>query len=224
MGIGDTYQRLRAEIPAGVSIVLAAKTRAPEELAEAIDAGATDLGHNYVQEAAQMHAALGERARQVRWHMIGNLQTNKINKALQCCDVIQTVDSLQKGEDIAARAARAGRTVPVYVEVNIGREESKAGVAPLQDSLEQLVGALARLDGIAVAGLMTMGPMTGDPEDSRPHFRTTRELFERLQAARIAGAALKTLSMGMSDSYRVAIQEGATMVRLGTIVFGARQR
>ena len=140
MSIADIYQRLRSEIPAHVTIVPAAKTRSVQEMLEVIEAGATDLGHNYVQEAELARQALGSAAQRVRWHLIGHLQTNKINKALQVFDVFQTVDSLETARAIDARAARLDRVVPIYIEVNSAVEESKSGVAP---ELETLAG-LAR--------------------------------------------------------------------------------
>ncbi len=222
MSIAENYLKIRREIPDTVTIVLAGKTRTPQEILEAVEAGATDIGHNYVQEAEQMCRDLGEQANRITRHMIGPLQTNKINKALHLFDVIQTVDSLEKARAISLRAEKAGKTMPVYIEINIGNEAAKSGVAPDMGTLEVLVAEMAKLKHMQVTGLMTMGPLTGDPEDSRPHFRKTRQLFESLQTLAVPGITMETLSMGMSDSYRVAIEEGATMVRLGTVVFGAR--
>ena len=228
MSIAERYRDLRAAIPPEVTLVLAAKTRTPDEVAEAIEAGATDIGHNYVQEAAAMREALGELARKVRWHLIGHLQSNKIGKALPLFDMIQTIDGAKRARALDRRAERDGRSrVPVLVEVNIGDEEAKAGVrerdgAALETAVLDLVGELARLAHVRVAGLMTMGPLFGDPEDARPYFRLARAIFERLRAEPIPGLAeMSVLSMGMTDSWRVAIEEGSTMVRLGTAVFGS---
>jgi len=224
MSIGDNYRRLRREVPGHVTIVLAAKTRTPQEVLEALEAGATDIGENYVQEAGHLYTALGEKARSVTWHMIGELQKNKINRALQVFDVIQTVDSLEKAEAINSRAERAGTLLKVYVEVNIGSEPSKSGVVPGSDAVESLVENITQLRHLSIDGIMTMGPLTGDPENSRPYFREARKIFDRINARGLPGVSLTTLSMGMSNSYRVAIEEGATMIRLGTIVFGTRRR
>ena len=222
MSIAENYQKIREEIPADVTIVLAAKTRSPEEVVEVIEAGATDIGENYVQEAEKMYEALGEKAKHVRWHMIGSLQTNKINKALKMFDVFQTVDSLEKAQAVDRRAARIEKILPVYLEVNIGGEGSKSGMPPEYEHIEQLVREVSTLEHIKIEGLMTMGPISYDPEESRPYFRETKKIFDEIQSLQIPNVDMQILSMGMSSSYKVAIEEGANMVRLGTIIFGAR--
>lgn len=222
MSITEKYQQLRAEIPEYVAIVLAAKTRTAEEVAEAIAAGATDIGENYVQEAEKIYYALGAQAKLVRWHSIGAIQTNKINKALEIFDVFQTVDSLKHAQALNTRAARIEKMLPVYIEVNIGAESSKAGLPPEYEQLEHLVREMAQLEYLKAEGLMTMGPLSEDPEASRPYFRAAKIMFDQLRALDIPNVNMHVLSMGMSASYQVAIEEGATMVRLGTIVFGNR--
>lgn len=224
MSTTENYQRIRKEIPDYITIILAGKTRTKEEISEAIVAGATDIGENYVQEAEKMYNALEEKAKKVRWHMIGHLQTNKINKALQIFDVIQTVDSYEKAQAIDRRAETAGKSViPVYIEINIGSEMTKAGVKPEYALIEKLVKDISELEHITIEGLMTMGPRFGNPEDSRAYFRKTKEMYERIRALNLPNVDLKTLSMGMSNSYKVAIEEGSNMIRLGTIVFGERK-
>lgn len=222
MSIADIYARLRSEIPEHVTIVPAAKTRSVQEMLEVIEAGATDLGHNYVQEAEQARAALGDAAGKVRWHLIGHLQTNKINKALQVFDFFQTIDSLEKACALDMRAARLDRVVPVYIEINSASEASKSGIAPEFEMLEALARGVCSLKQLRLEGLMTMGPLGADEAEVRMAFKKTRHLFDRLQEVDLPGACLKTLSMGMTDSYLMAIEEGATMVRPGTIVFGSR--
>ena len=222
MSIAETYQRLRSEIPEHVTIVPAAKTRSVQEMLELIEAGATDLGHNYVQEAEQARAALGDAALRVRWHLIGHLQTNKINKALQVFDVFQTIDSLDKARAIDVRAARLDRIVPVYIEINSASEVSKSGIAPEFEILESLARNMCSLTHVRLGGLMTMGPLGADEAEVRGAFKKTRQLFDRLRELDLPGACIETLSMGMSDSYMIAIEEGATLVRPGTIVFGSR--
>lgn len=228
MGIAENYHRLREKIPDNVTIVLAAKTRTVEEIVEAIEAGTTDIGQNYVQEAAAMHKALGSRAKDVTWHMIGHLQTNKINRALPVFDVIQTVDSLDKAIAIDKRVEAAGKSImPVYIEINIGNEDSKAGInpeehEPFEDYMEGLVVNMSGLAHLRLAGLMTMGPRFGNPEDTRPYFSRTRKVFERLKALALPNVDMRYLSMGMTNSYRIAIEEGSNMVRIGTAVFGER--
>jgi len=222
MEIAQKYQKIRREIPAHVTIVLAAKTRTVEEVQTVIAAGATDIGENYLQEAEQKVAALGETAKKVRWHMIGDLQKNKINRALNIFDLVQTISSFERAEALNRRAAKAGRKVPVYIEINTGKETAKKGIDPDREEIANLVIKMSSLEQISVEGLMTMGPMTGDPEDSRPYFRKAKNIFDHIRSRHIPGVALETLSMGMSDTYRVAIEEGSNMVRLGTVVFGRR--
>ncbi len=223
MSIAQRYQKIRKEIPDEVTIVLAGKTRTREEIEEVIEAGATEIGENYVQEAERMHSSLGEKAGEITWHMIGSLQKNKINKALQIFDVIQTVGSLHQAADIGERAGRTGRIMPVYIEINIGSEFTKAGVEPEYEVIENLSREISGLENLRLEGLMTMGPRSGNPEDLRPCFRRTRDIFERIRDCNLPGVNMKTLSMGMSNSYRVAIEEGANMIRLGTIIFGERE-
>lgn len=220
MTIKERYERIRKEVPPQVTIVLACKTRTPEEVEQAIDAGAADMGENYVQGCETMRAALGEKASNVRWHMIGHLQKNKINKALGLFDVIQTVDSLEKAAAIDKRARAAGiKNVPVYIEINIGSEITKDGVKPEYEIIENLVKQISKMGNLTAEGLMTMGPRSGNMEDVRPYFRKTKEIFDRIKSLGLPGTDMKTLSMGMSNSYKTAIEEGSNMIRLGTIIF-----
>ena len=227
--ISTNYAKLREEIPKNVTIVLSVKTRTVEQIEEAIDAEVTDIGQNYVQEGGQMHSALQKKAAKVRWHMIGHLQTNKINKALRIFDVIQTVDSLEKAAAIDKRAERARKKiVPVYVEINIGSEFSKAGIKPAEHEpfegyMENLIRDMSRFEHLRVEGLMTMGPRFGNPEDVRPYFRRTRRIFEKIKALDLPNVDMKYLSMGMTNSYMIAIEEGSNMIRIGTAIFGERK-
>jgi len=229
MSITENYARLREEISDDVTIVLSAKTRTVEQIEKAIDAGVTDIGENYVQEAGEIYSSLRKKAGKVRWHMIGHLQTNKINKALRIFDVIQTVDSLEKAAAIDKRGEKARKKiVPVYIEINIGSEFSKAGIKPADhepfgEYIEKLVRDMSKLEHITVEGLMTMGPRSGNPEDVRPYFRKTRKIFEKIKALDLPNVNMKYLSMGMSNSYGVAIEEGSNMVRIGTAIFGKRK-
>ncbi len=224
MSITGNYQRIRKEIPDNVTIILASKTRTPEEITEVIKAGATDIGENYVQEAEQMYNCLGGKAKKVRWHMIGALQKNKINKALLIFDVIQTVDSLKTAVAIDRRVEKTGKKIiPVYIEINIGGEITKDGLKPDYEIIISLVREISKLEHLSLEGLMTMGPRFGNPEDSRPYFRKTKDIFERIRALNLPNVNMKTLSMGMTNSYEVAIEEGSNMVRLGTILFGERR-
>jgi pyridoxal phosphate enzyme (YggS family) len=215
--ITSNVRAILAELPPGVELVAAAKMRSAAEILEAVDAGVMIVGENYVREAAEVLPAVGRRA---RWHLIGHLQTNKAKKAVEIFDLVETVDSIALGREIDKRAAAAGKTMDIFVEVNSGREAQKAGVMP--DDAEALVRSLAALPRLRVLGLMTMGPFEGDPEDSRPYFKETRRVFEALKSPAIPGVAMRHLSMGMSHSWRVAVEEGATIVRIGTAIFGPR--
>ena len=215
--IRKTVAALLAEIPAVVTLVAAAKSRTPEEVLAAVEAGIKIIGENYVQETEAAQAAVGKRC---QWHFIGHLQKNKIRKAVALFDLIQTVDSLETAGEIDKRAAEAGKIMPVLIEVNSGREPQKAGVFP--EHAAEVAAGIAGLKNVRLEGLMTMGPELGDAEASRPYFRETKRLFDDLAKASLPGVRMETLSMGMSDSWRVAIEEGATLVRLGTRIFGPR--
>jgi pyridoxal phosphate enzyme (YggS family) len=229
MSISKNYAKIRQDIPDDVTIVVSCKTRTAEEIKEVIVAGATDIGGNYVQEAGQIYSALEKTAAKARWHMIGNLQTNKINKALRIFDVIQTVDSLTTAIAIDRRVEKARKkTVPVCIEINIGSEFSKAGIKPAEhepfdEYIQEFVRALSKLKHIRLEGLMTMGPRFGNPEDVRPYFRKTKEIFEKIRRFDLPNINMQYLSMGMTNSYKVAIEEGSNMVRIGTAIFGQRK-
>jgi pyridoxal phosphate enzyme (YggS family) len=213
--IVQAVRQILDTLPPGVTLVAAAKGRTVEQVRAAIRAGVTHVGHNYVQDAEPMIPHVPEP---VLWHMIGHLQTNKVKKAVDLFDMVETVDSWRLAQEIDKRCAAVGKVMPVLVEVNSGREANKTGVLP--EEVDDLVGQLAQLPHIRVQGLMTMGPRFGEPEDSRPYFRVTRAAFERLARAPIPNVEMRYLSMGMSNSYRVAIEEGANLVRIGTLLFG----
>ena len=215
--IKENLQKILKELPEGVDLVGAAKTRTPEEVLEAIDAGLNIIGENYVQEAEKAFDAVGEK---VRWHMIGHLQSNKAKKAAKIFDMIETVDSMKLARAIDKACRNVGKVMQVLIEVNSGEEPQKAGVMP-EDGIS-LVRDISGLKNIKIMGLMTMGPFAGDPEDARPYFQKTRRLFEEIKALNLPGVEMKYLSMGMSNSYRVAVEEGANMVRIGTKLFGER--
>lgn len=216
--IAEAVERLLKTIPPDVTLVAAAKGRSIEEVEAAIQAGVSHVGHNYVQEAKPIIEALGDRA---NWHMIGHLQRNKAAAAVRIFDMIETVDSMRLAEAIDLRCARLGRTMPVLVEINSGRERTKTGVLP--EELDDLVASITKLKHVHLIGLMTMGPRFGDPEDARPFFKATREAFDRLSAQRLPNISLQYLSMGMTNSYQVAIEEGANLVRIGSGIFGPRE-
>lgn len=217
MGIRENSRKLLEELPDGVELVAAAKTRTADEVLAAVEAGIAIIGQNYVQEAEAIYPAIGNKA---RWHFIGHLQKNKVKKAVTIFDMIETVDSVELAQEIDRHCALVGKVMPVLIEINSGREPQKAGVLP--EKTEELIRAISSLPNIKVMGLMTMGPRFGNPEDSRPYFITTRKIFKRIEALAIPNVEMKYLSMGMTNSYPVALEEGANLVRIGTRIFGER--
>ena len=217
MGIKENIQQLLSELPPRVELAAAAKGRTPEEVLQAVEAGIEIVGENYIQEAEKIYSVIGNR---VKWHMIGYLQKNKVKKAVTLFDMIETVDSVDLAREIDKRCAQIGKVMPVLVEVNSGREKQKSGVLP--ENAEQLIRAISSLPNIKVMGLMTMGPRFGNPEDSRPYFVITRQLFDRIKALELPDVEMRYLSMGMTNSYPIALEEGANMVRIGTKIFGER--
>jgi pyridoxal phosphate enzyme (YggS family) len=214
VAIRENVQNLLNELPGGVELVVAAKSRTAKEVLEAVEAGVKIIGENYVQEAERDYSVIENRA---KWHFIGSLQKNKVKKAVILFDMIQTVDSIEIAREIDKRCAQLGKVMPVLVEINSGREKQKTGVLP--EAAEDLIAALADLPNIKVMGLMTMGPRFGDAEESRPYFVTTRKIFERIKGQKLLNVEMRYLSMGMTNSYRIALEEGANMVRIGTKVF-----
>jgi len=218
-------KNLLASLPADVRLVAAAKTRRPEEVGAAIRAGVTAIGENYVQEAEAMRRGLAERdewvSDDVRWHLIGHLQRNKAKKAVALFDMIETIDSVAVAEAVDRHCGATGKTMPVLLEVNSGRESNKTGIPP--EDVESVMSQVAALSHIRIQGLMTMGPRFGDPEKARPYFRLTKELFDRFSGIGPQNTEMRYLSMGMSNSYEIAIEEGANIVRVGTKLFGARK-
>jgi hypothetical protein len=215
--IRESVQAIIKTLPPEVLLVAAAKTRTPAEVREAIAAGVTAIGYNYVQEAERIYPLVKET---VQWHLIGHLQSNKAKKAVQIFDLIETIDSVKIANIVNRFCAETNKLMPVLIEINSGRESNKTGVLP--EKAEELIRQINTLPNLRIQGLMTMGPRFGDPEDSRPYFRKTKALFERLRQADIPNVEMKYLSMGMSNSYEIAIREGANIVRIGTKLFGER--
>lgn len=213
--IGAAAARARRN-PETVRLIAVSKTQAADRIGEALAAGLSAFGENYLQEAEGKIAAHPG----AEWHFIGHLQGNKVKKAVSLFSWIHTVDSAGLMIDVSRRAAEAGRVVPVLIEVNLAGEAGKAGVPP--EGLPALVDAAEGLAGIRLRGLMAIPPMSDDPEASRPYFARLRELLERQAVRKGAGAEMTELSMGMSNDYEAAIEEGATMVRVGTAIFGSR--
>jgi pyridoxal phosphate enzyme (YggS family) len=217
MSIAENVKQLLAELPEGVKLLAAAKTRTPAEIAEAVAAGIGIVGENYVQEAEKAYQEAGNK---VEWHFIGHLQKNKVKKAVTLFDMIETVDSVELAAEIDKRCGQIGKTMPVLIEINSGREAQKAGVYP--EEAEQLIEAIAGMKNIRVQGLMTMGPATIQAEELHTCFRETKGLFDRIKKAAPPNVEMKYLSMGMTDSYKIALEEGANMVRIGSMIFGRR--
>ena len=216
--ISDNVKRILAELPEGVQLEAAAKTRTASEIKEAIEAGVKIIGENYLQEAEKVFPEIG---RIVRWHYIGSLQRRKIKKIVRIFDMIETVSSMEFAEEINKRAGQLNKIMPVLIEVNSGKEPQKSGVMP--EDCENLVRRISTLPNIKIEGLMTMGPLVDDPEKLRPYFKLTKELFDRIKELELPNVEMKYLSMGMSDSYKIAIEEGANIIRIGTKIFGPRK-
>lgn len=217
--IGNNVKRILAELPEGVQLEAAAKTRTASEIKEAIEAGVKIIGENYLQEAEEVFPEIG---RIVRWHYIGSLQRRKIKKIVRIFDMIETVSSVEFADEINKRAGQLNKIMPVLIEVNSGKEPQKSGVMP--EDCENLVRRISTLPNIKIEGLMTMGPLVDDPEKLRPYFKLTKELFDRIKELELPDVEMKYLSMGMSSSYKVAISEGANLVRIGTLIFGPRKK
>jgi pyridoxal phosphate enzyme (YggS family) len=215
--INISVTELLKSIPPSVLLVAASKTRTPEEVQAAIDAGIKVVGYNYVQEAEKIYKVIGN---QVKWHLIGHLQQNKVKKAVEIFDMIETIDSLRLAQAVNKQCALENKIMPVLIEINSGKESNKTGVLP--ENVDDLILKISELPYLQVKGLMTMGPRFGDPEDARPYFKATKKAFDRLQKLIIPKVEMKYLSMGMSNSYEIAIEEGANIIRIGTKLFGSR--
>jgi pyridoxal phosphate enzyme (YggS family) len=218
MGIKEKVEWILKELPDGVILIAATKGRSIEEINEAIEAGIKIIGENYVQEAEKKFEAIGKK---VKWHMIGHLQTNKVKKAIEIFDMIETVDSEKIAKEIDKEAKKRNIIFPVLIEINSGREKQKSGVLP--EDAEKLIYEISKYENIKIEGLMTMGPFVENPEDIRPYFRITKELFEKFKNLNLPNFEMKYLSMGMSDTWRIAIEEGANIIRIGTAIFGPRR-
>ena len=228
MSIDENIQTTRVRIhraaeaagrdPAGIELVAVTKTHPPSFVRQAWEAGIAVAGENYIQEAREKIAALSGCT--LRWHFIGHLQSNKARHAVDGFELIHSVDSLKLGREIDKQATRIGKVQPILVQVNISREATKSGTT--REAALELVAALGRLEHIQVRGLMTMPPFFDQPERARPYFAALRELRDRIREASPAGVVMEHLSMGMTGDFEAAIAEGATLVRIGTAIFGKR--
>ncbi|MDR3154643.1 MAG: YggS family pyridoxal phosphate-dependent enzyme [Deltaproteobacteria bacterium] len=209
-GIARAAERAGRD-PAEVTLLAVSKTHPPEAVERYLEAGQQDFGESYIQEAREKIPAVREGA---RWHYIGHLQTNKAKHAARLFPVIHALDSLELASELNRRLISDGKTVEAYIQVNVSGEGAKSGMPP--EALPEFLDALSAYAAVVPVGLMTMPPFDPDPEAARPHFRRLRELRDR------SAPALRGLSMGMSGDYEVAVEEGSTVVRVGTALFGPR--
>lgn len=215
--IGEAAARCGRD-PAGIKLLAASKSQSVEKILAAIAAGVRLFGENYVQEAKDKREAVKEV---VEWHMIGHLQRNKVKAALDLFDLIESLDSVALAKELDKEGKKGGRKVPAFVEVNLAGEESKTGID--KDRLAPLLEEVGKLSHVRVQGLMAVPPFRENPEQVRPYFRALRELQLEMSGLKIPNVELKELSMGMTHDYPVAIEEGATIVRIGTAIFGPRE-
>lgn len=214
--IAQNLKKIFAQLKPEIKLVAASKTRTTEEIEQAIAAGVTSIGENYVQEALKKYEVIGSR---VNWHLIGHLQKNKAKIAVKIFDIIETVDSIALAAVLDKESAKLSKVIDILIEVNSAKEPAKRGVLP--QNVEELVRELGVFKNLRLRGLMTMGPLSQDMQAIRPYFRKTKELFESIKTSQ-PSRDWNLLSMGMSDSYEIAIVEGANMVRIGTAIFGPR--
>jgi pyridoxal phosphate enzyme (YggS family) len=203
--------------PEEIRLVAVSKTVDPARIRRAIEAGVKILGENYVQEAGGKIHVLG---RGVAWHFIGHLQSNKAKAAVRLFDWIHTVDRISLAQALDRAALREGKKLPVLLQIRLAGEPTKSGTAV--DEIFPLLAELSRLENLAVKGLMALPPFFEDPEESRPFFRELKKWSEQIAGENIPGISMEELSMGMSNDFEVAIEEGATLVRVGTAIFGPR--
>jgi pyridoxal phosphate enzyme (YggS family) len=225
--VSDNLKRVRDKIahaalkagrnPENIQLVAVSKTVEAKRIREAIEAGATLFGENYIQEAREKIKELGH---EVRWDFIGHLQRNKANHAVDFFEMIHSVDRLSLAREINSVAAKKNKKTRILVQVNISGEEAKSGINP--GGVTSLVSEIASMSNLSLEGLMTMPPYFDDPERARPYFTALRELRNKIIAENSGGIRLKELSMGMSGDFEVAIEEGSTAVRIGTAIFGKR--
>jgi pyridoxal phosphate enzyme (YggS family) len=233
MSIADNIAAIRDRIhtaarrahrnPQEIALMAVTKTHPPGKIREAYNAGIRIFGENRVQEFASKAGELSGLAG-AEWHMIGHLQSNKAAKGVELFAAVDSVDSLRLAEKLNSAASAQNKRIPVLIEINVGGEDAKTGVAPDSRELEQLLLAADRLSALAFRGLMTVPPYTEDPEGARPYFRELRGIREAIARRQLPAVSMNVLSMGMSHDFEVAIEEGSTCVRVGSAIFGQRTR
>src|SRR5579872_99370 len=218
-----TAARRAGRSPGEVSLMAVTKTHPPERIREAYDAGLRLFGENRVQEFVGKAAAVAELI-EAEWHMIGHLQSNKAAKAVELFGVVDSLDSLKLAERLNGAALATGKKLAVLIEINVGGEGAKSGVAIDSPELDQLLQAAPRLEALDFGGVMTVPPYTEDPERARPFFRKLRYLRDAISMRTLPAIRMDVLSMGMSHDFEVAIEEGSTCLRVGTAIFGERAK
>lgn len=212
--IEKTARNILNSVPPGILVIAAAKTRTIKEVQAALEGGIKFLGYNYVQEAETIHKLIEN---EIEWHMIGHLQRNKVKTAVKLFDMIETIDSARIAREVNKRSEMENKVIPVLIEINSGKESNKTGVLP--EEVERLLEEISNYSHLKVKGLMTMGPRFGNPELARPYFKLTKLIFEKLKKTKIQNIEMEYLSMGMSNTYEIAIEEGANIVRIGNRIF-----
>ena len=202
---------------ADVTLCAVSKTKPEEDILTLYDAGQRDFGENYIQELRKKHDDL---PKDIRWHMIGHLQRNKVKYIAEYIHMIHSVDSLELAQTIEKEAAKHDRIIPILIEVNIAGEDTKFGLAPSE--CIPFIESIKNFEHLRIRGLMTIAPYTEDPESNRQYFRGLKELLNKANEMKLTKEPMDTLSMGMTGDYEVAIEEGATLVRVGTGIFGER--
>jgi len=218
----EAAARLAGRDPSTVTLMAVSKTFPPDAIREAHSAGVRVFGENRVQEFAGKVDALRDLT-DISWHLIGHLQTNKAAKAAELFGAVDSLDSVKVAEKLNAVAQSAGKILPVLIEINVGGEKAKSGVAPDSDELERMLGGAERWRNLAIGGLMTVPPYMDYAEDARPYFQHLHEIRDEIAARGLPGISMEALSMGMSHDFEVAVEEGSTCVRVGTAIFGERR-
>lgn len=215
MTIVANFRKIKNQIGPNVELIAVTKNRSISDIEQVIEAGATTIAENRIQEARDKFPQLPSS---VQKHLIGHLQTNKTKFAVSLFDMIQSVDSLRLAEALNTEAQKINRVMPILIQVNVAADEKKSGFA-LEDIFCPIKAIGADFAHLKIKGLMTIVPHTDDPENARPHFRRLKELFDALTLTAFPNVDMEQLSMGMSNDYRVAVEEGATMVRIGSALF-----
>jgi len=225
--LSKVYQRISSVCskinirPDSVTIVAVSKGRSVEEIKETVESGVTDIGENRIQEALLKYKALStidHRPSTIRWHMVGHLQTNKVKDAVKIFDLIHSVDSARLAAEMDKQALKINKVQDILIEIKTSPEATKSGIKP--DEAIEVIKEIDKFKNINIKGLMTIAPLADDPQKARPYFRMLRELMDKINALHVTRNTLHVLSMGMTDDFEIAIEEGSTMIRLGRAIFG----